>query len=72
MYEHISPKHLRARQTEIDLIFYDRMLKNHLNVEIEVKIIHEGEINKARFMQQKSNVIATKTTSGQVHIFDYS
>ena len=32
--------------------------------EIEVKILHEGEINKARFMPQKSNVIATKTTSG--------
>jgi histone-binding protein RBBP4 len=32
--------------------------------------LHEGEINKARYMPQKSNIIATKTITGEVHIFD--
>ncbi len=39
---------------------------------IETKILHEGEVNKARFMPQKYNVIATKGPTGEVHIFDYS
>jgi histone-binding protein RBBP4 len=41
-------------------------------IEIETKILHEGEVNRARYMPQKSNVIATKTISGEVHVFDYS
>jgi histone-binding protein RBBP4 len=40
-------------------------------IEIETRINHEGEVNKARVMPQKFNIIATKTPSGQVHIFDY-
>ena len=38
---------------------------------IETAIPHEGEVNKARYMPQQSNVIATTTPSGEVHIFDY-
>jgi len=34
------------------------------------KIDHEGEINKARYMPQKQDVIATMGVGGQVHIFD--
>jgi len=40
-------------------------------IDIEKKILHEGEINRARYMPQKYNIIATKTTSGEVHVFDY-
>ena len=42
-------------------------------IEIEYKINHQGEVNKARPMPQqgKSNIIATKTSSGEIHIFDY-
>lgn len=42
-------------------------------IEIETKINHQGEVNKARVMPQpnKYNIIATKTPSGEVHIFDY-
>ena len=32
---------------------------------------HEGEVNKARHMPQSHNIIATKTVSGEVHIYDY-
>eukprot|EP00331_Platyophrya_macrostoma_P010464 CAMPEP_0176415760 /NCGR_PEP_ID=MMETSP0127-20121128/5983_1 /TAXON_ID=938130 /ORGANISM="Platyophrya macrostoma, Strain WH" /LENGTH=400 /DNA_ID=CAMNT_0017795787 /DNA_START=6 /DNA_END=1208 /DNA_ORIENTATION=- len=41
-------------------------------IEIETKILHKGEVNRARYMPQKYNVIATKTTSGEVHVFDYT
>lgn len=40
-------------------------------IEIETKIRHEGEVNKAKAMPQKFNIIATKTNSGEVHIYDY-
>lgn len=35
------------------------------------QINHQGEVNRARYMPQKSNIIATKTVSGEVHLFDY-
>lgn len=41
-------------------------------IEIEVKMVHDGEVNRARYNPFKYNVIATKTLSGEVHIFDYS
>jgi histone-binding protein RBBP4 len=41
-------------------------------IDIETKILHDGEVNRARFMPQKYNVIASHTTSGEIHIFDYS
>jgi len=40
-------------------------------IEIETRIAHQGEVNRARVMPQKFNIIATKTPSGEVHIFDY-
>jgi histone-binding protein RBBP4 len=40
-------------------------------LEIETRINHQGEVNKARAMPQKYNIIATKTPSGEVHVFDY-
>ena len=36
-----------------------------------MQINHAGEVNKARYMPQNHNIIATKTPSGEVHIFDY-
>lgn len=39
-------------------------------VEITNKINHQGEVNRARFMPQQENIIATKTTSGNIDIFD--
>lgn len=41
-------------------------------IEIIQKINHEGEVNRARYMPQNSNVIATKTPSSDVLIFDHS
>uniref|UniRef100_A0A5K3FKB4 WD_REPEATS_REGION domain-containing protein n=1 Tax=Mesocestoides corti TaxID=53468 RepID=A0A5K3FKB4_MESCO len=41
-------------------------------VEINIKINHEGEVNRARYMPQNSCVIATKTPSADVLVFDYT
>ena len=39
-------------------------------VEIQIRINHEGEINRARVMPQNEYIIATKTISSDVYIFD--
>lgn len=41
-------------------------------IEIEIKINHEGEVNRARYMPQNACVIATKTPSSDVLVFDYT
>lgn len=37
---------------------------------IAQRINHDGEINRARYMSQNPDLIATKTTSGDVWVFD--
>ena len=34
------------------------------------RIPHEGDVNRARYMPQNPDLIATKTVSGEVHVFD--
>jgi histone-binding protein RBBP4 len=41
-------------------------------INIVQKINHDGEVNRARYMPQNPCLIATKTTSGEVHLFDYT
>jgi len=41
-------------------------------IEIDIKINHEGEVNRARYMPQNKFVIATKTPTSDVLIFDYT
>lgn len=41
-------------------------------IEIEIKINHEGEVNRARCMPQNPTIIATKTPSSDVLVFDYT
>lgn len=40
-------------------------------IQVELQINHQGEVNRARYMPQAHKIIATKTVSGEVHIFDY-
>jgi histone-binding protein RBBP4 len=40
-------------------------------VETLIAINHEQEVNKARYMPQSPNIIATKVNNGEVHLFDY-
>lgn len=39
-------------------------------IEIETKINHEGEVNRARYMPQRPCIIGTKTPSSDVLVFD--
>lgn len=38
----------------------------------KVEINHDGEINRARYMPQNPNVIATKSPNADVLVFDYT
>ncbi|EGW06729.1 Histone-binding protein RBBP4 [Cricetulus griseus] len=40
--------------------------------EIEIKINHEGEVNRAPYMPQNPCIIATKMPSNDVPVFDYT
>lgn len=37
---------------------------------VETQINHQGEVNKARYMPQMPKIIATKTVSGEIHLFN--
>lgn len=41
-------------------------------IEIVQKINHDGEVNRARYMPQNPTLIATKTVSADVYVFDYT
>jgi len=41
-------------------------------IQIQQKIRHDGEVNRARYMPQNPFIIASKTVSGEVHVFDTS
>eukprot|EP00040_Diaphanoeca_grandis_P031540 m.188707 g.188707 ORF g.188707 m.188707 type:complete len:428 (+) comp32355_c0_seq1:224-1507(+) len=41
-------------------------------IEPKVKINHDGEVNRARYMPQNPNVIATKSPYNDICVFDYT
>ena len=41
-------------------------------IHTKIKMVHEGEVNRARIMPQNSFIIATKSPSSTVFVFDYS
>jgi histone-binding protein RBBP4 len=41
-------------------------------IEVVQRIVHDGEVNRARHLPAKPNVIATQTVAGAVTIFDYT
>ncbi|KAK6031047.1 WD domain, G-beta repeat protein [Ostertagia ostertagi] len=41
-------------------------------VETEIKINHDGEVNRARYMPQNPVIIATKSPKAEVFVFDYT
>ncbi|GAM83982.1 hypothetical protein ANO11243_019720 [Dothideomycetidae sp. 11243] len=44
--------------------------KERIDFEIKQKICHPGEVNKARYMPQNPNIIATMTNNGTALVFD--
>lgn len=43
---------------------------NDAHIHITQKIVHEGEVNRARYQFENPNIIATKSRSGEVYVFD--
>ncbi|CAJ0962731.1 unnamed protein product, partial [Mesorhabditis belari] len=41
-------------------------------IEHEIRINHDGEVNRARYMPQNPHIIATKSPSADVFVFDYT
>ena len=41
-------------------------------IEVQIRINHEGEVNRARYMPQNPHIIGTKTPSSDVLVFDYT
>lgn len=51
----------------------DSFLKSSFNcVDLEVQIIHPGEVLKARAKPSAFNIVASKSNNGNVYVFDYS
>mmetsp|Transcript_14502 Transcript_14502/g.21839 ORF Transcript_14502/g.21839 Transcript_14502/m.21839 type:complete len:445 (+) Transcript_14502:118-1452(+) len=70
---------LPLADTEIDARQYDDQkgevggFGGVLNkIDVKIKIPHEGEVNRARVMPQNKFVVATKSPSSTVFVFDYS
>ena len=66
------------KSPEISNFYYspeniEKFKKISKKIEVEYRINHQGEVNRARAMPQKnkSNIIATKCPNGEIHIFDY-
>jgi histone-binding protein RBBP4 len=78
-YLMIAEVHLPLDETPVDARKYDDQ-KAEIGgfgavsdkIEIVMKINHDGEVNKARYMPQNHTIIATKTPSSDVFVFDYT
>jgi histone-binding protein RBBP4 len=46
--------------------------QGHGRLSIVQKIVHDGEVNRARYSPTNPQLLATKTVSGDVHVFDYT
>lgn len=78
-YLQIATVRLPLENTKVDNRKYDEEkgeLGGYGSFESKIQIVqrinHEGEINRARHMPQNPCLIATKTVTGEVHLFDYT
>jgi len=78
-YLMIGEVRLPLEDTEIDARQYDDERGEaggfagvSAKIEITQKINHEGEVNRARYMPQNPYLIATKSPSADVYVFDWS
>ncbi|KAF0990690.1 hypothetical protein HZS_5186 [Henneguya salminicola] len=75
----IAKVQIPSDEAQFDGTLYDEETKEYGGFgssdgkfEIDIKICHPGEVNKARYMPHNPCVIATKTPSSDVLVFDYS
>ncbi|KAJ8295751.1 Histone acetyltransferase type B subunit 2 [Rhodotorula toruloides] len=76
-YLQIATVHLPKPQAELSLDKYDdergeigAHTATEPRVQITQSINHTGEVNRARYMPQNPDLIATKTVMGDVYVFD--
>lgn len=76
-YLQIATVHLPKPQSELSLDKYDdergeigAHTATEPRVQITQSINHNGEVNRARYMPQNPDLIATKTVMGEVYVFD--
>ena len=65
----LSKGHIHAPFLLVELGGYGNA---ECKINITNRIYHEGEVNRARYMPQNPCIIATKTVSGEVFVFDYT
>lgn len=44
--------------------------ENETFIKITQKILHDGEVNRARYQIENPDIIATKSRTGDVYVFD--
>ncbi|VDP13050.1 unnamed protein product [Soboliphyme baturini] len=73
----IASVHLPTDNARFDVSTYDAENSKFggfggagFNIEVYQRINHDGEVNRARYMPQNTNIIATKTPSSEVFVFD--
>ncbi|KAI8373008.1 WD40-repeat-containing domain protein [Radiomyces spectabilis] len=77
-YLEIASVQLPSHPEEIDMRKYEDTTNeiggyganNDTQIKITQKIVHEGEVNRARYQYENPNVIATKARTGDVYVFD--
>ncbi|TKA57478.1 hypothetical protein B0A53_00709 [Rhodotorula sp. CCFEE 5036] len=76
-YLQIATVHLPKPQSDLDIEKYDdergeigAHTATEPRVQITQSINHTGEVNRARYMPQNPDLIATKTVMGEVYVFD--
>lgn len=66
---------VKLPHTNNNISYSPEVISEYSNIrdkfEIEYKINHQGEINKARPMPQQSNIIATKSSTSDIFIYNY-
>ncbi|TDH65454.1 hypothetical protein CCR75_008013 [Bremia lactucae] len=75
----VAEVRLPLEDTEIDARKYDEESQElggfggvSGKVDIKIRVNHDGEVNRARFMPSDELVVASKTPHAEVHVFDIS
>ncbi|KAG3109472.1 Histone-binding protein [Phytophthora idaei] len=75
----VAEVRLPLEDTEIDARKYDEESQElggfggvSGKVDIKIRINHDGEVNRARYMPSDELIVATKTPHAEVHVFDIS
>eukprot|EP00898_Chlorokybus_atmophyticus_P003487 jgi/Chlat1/4139/Chrsp269S03967 len=78
-YLMLAEVQLPLEDAEVDVRGYDSDHGDHggfgagaARVQVVQQINHDGEVNRARYMPQNPFLIATKTVSAEVYLFDYT